>query len=344
MKTALITGITGMDGSHLAELLLSKGYKVYGIVRRHSGSKEYSRIEHIKNKITLLSGDLTDYNSLVSIMKTVKPTEIYNLGAMSFVPDSFIQPILTANITGLGVLNMLEAMRQVCPKARFYQASTSELFGKVQETPQSEKTKFHPRSPYGVSKLFAHWTTINYRESYGLFACCGILYNHEGERRGMEFVSRKITDGIARIKYDLQEFLEMGNLSAERDWGYAPDYVKAMWLMLQQEKPDDYVIATGKKHSVRDFIELAFKYAGTAIAWRGHGLDEVGIDKATKKIVVKVNKNFFRPAETQTLLGDARKALKELGWKPETSFEELTKKMIIYDCDRIRKLVAAGPQ
>jgi len=316
MKTALITGITGQDGSYLAELLLKKGYTVHGMYRRTS-TEPFERIQHIKDKIHLVGGDLTDLGSLMSALKEARPEEVYNLAAQSFVPASFTQPVLTANITGLGPLHLLEAVRQVNPSIKVYQASSSEMFGKATETPQTEKTPFYPRSPYGFSKLFAYWATRNYRESYGMFCSNGILFNHESPRRGLQFVTRKISDSVAKIKLGLQKELVLGNLDAKRDWGFAGDYVEAMWLMLQHKEPDDFVVATGETHSVREFCELAFKHAG---------LDY--------QDYVKSDPKFFRPAEVDALIGDAGKARKLLGWKPKTSFRELVKMMVDADVER----------
>ena len=313
MKTALITGVTGQDGSYLADFLLEKGYRVIGMVRRTS-TINFDRISHIQDKIELAQGDLLDQVSLVDIMKEYQPDEIYNLAAQSFVPTSWRQPVLTGEFTALGVTRMLDAMRMVVPEARFYQASSSEMFGKVREVPQNERTPFYPRSPYGVAKVYGHWITVNYRESYGLFACSGILFNHESPRRGLEFVTRKVTHGAARIKLGLDEQLPMGNLEAERDWGFAGDYVRAMWLMLQQDKAEDFVVSTGKTHSVRDLLEVAF----------GH----LGLDPRNH---VKVDERFIRPADVDQLVGDATKAREKLGWEPEVTFEELIKKMVDHD-------------
>ena len=312
-KRALITGITGQDGSYLAELLLEKGYEVFGLVRR-SSTVNFERIGHLQDQIELISGDLLDQKSLVSALQTARPQEVYNLGAQSFVPVSWDQPMLTGEVTGLGVTRLLEAIRTCDENIRFYQASTSELFGKAQETPQNEQTAFYPRSPYGVSKLYAHWITINYRESYGLFACTGILFNHESPRRGREFVTRKITHGVARIKCGLDQELRLGNLDSRRDWGYASDFVRAMWMMLQQDEPDDYVIATGTSRTIGEFCEAAFAHAG--LDWRQY---------------VVVDERFLRPAEVYTLLGDATKAREKLGWEPEVGFEEMVRQMV--DCD-----------
>ena len=329
-KTALITGITGQDGSYLAELLLEKGYDVYGIMRRKS-VVDYGNVRHIKDKINFIYADMTDVISLISAMKISQANEVYNLAAQSFVATSWEQPLATAEIDALGVTNMLEAIRATNSKCRFYQASTSEMFGLVQEIPQKETTPFYPRSPYGVAKLYGHWITKNYRESYGLFACSGILFNHESERRGKEFVTRKITDDVAKIKLGKQEYLELGNMDAKRDWGHSKDYVKAMWLMLQQETPDDYVIATNETRSVREFVEEAFKCVDIKIKWQGEGVNEVGIDVDTNNVVVKINPKFYRPAEVDILLGDPSKAEKNLGWKREISFGDLVKRMVEND-------------
>lgn len=330
MKHALITGITGQDGSYLAELLLEKGYEVYGIWRRKSVI-DYGNVAHLKDKIHFIYADMTDVVSLISAMKISQADEVYNLAAQSFVATSWEQPITTADIDALGAVHMLEAIKIVKPEARFYQASTSEMFGLVQETPQTEKTPFYPRSPYGVAKLYGHWITKNYRESYGLYACSGILFNHESERRGKEFVTRKITASIARIKLGKQDCLELGNLDAKRDWGHSQDYVRAMWLMLQQDKADDYVIATGETRSVRDFVTAACKKAGITINWSGSGVEEKGTNAATGKVIVKVNPQFFRPAEVELLLGNPAKAEKVLGWKRTISFDELVGRMVEND-------------
>ena len=330
MKNALITGITGQDGSYLAELLLEKGYNVYGIWRRKA-TVDYGNIAHLKDKVNLIYADMTDPISLISAMKISQADEVYNLAAQSFVATSWDTPLGTADIDALGVTNMLEAIRIVKPDARFYQASTSEMFGLVQEIPQTEKTPFYPRSPYGVAKLYGHWITKNYRESYDMFACSGILFNHESERRGIEFVTRKITQSAARIKLGLQDCVELGNMDSKRDWGHSQDYVRAMWLMLQQEKPDDYVIATNETRTVREFVETAFGHVGIEIEWNGKGIDEKGIDKATGKTVVKVNRKFFRPAEVDILLGNPEKAEKSLGWKRNISFSQLVERMVKND-------------
>jgi len=319
-KKALITGITGQDGSYLAELLLEKGYEVHGMVRR-SSSETFQRLQAFRDDIVLHTGDLLDQGSLVDVMRACEPDEIYNLAAMSFVAASWSQPVLTAEFTGTGVTRMLEAMRDVCPDARFYQASSSEMFGQVLEIPQTEKTPFYPRSPYGVAKAYGHFITVNYRESYDLFACSGILFNHEGERRGLEFVTRKVTHAAAAIKLRLANELVLGNLDAERDWGYAKDYVEAMWLMLQQDKPEDFVIATGEAHSVRELVDIAFA--------------RVGLDPSD---YVRVDERFMRPAEVEQLIGDATKAREQLGWEPRTSFKELIELMVDADLE----LLASG--
>lgn len=338
-RVALITGITGQDGSYLAELLLEKGYDVYGIVRRKS-MVNYGNAEHLIDKVKFLYGDMTDVVSLINIIRDVQPDEVYNLAAQSFVGTSWEQPIATADIDGMGVLNILEAVRTAKPDARFYQASTSEMYGKVQAIPQSEETPFYPRSPYGVAKLYGHWITKNYRESYSMYACSGILFNHESERRGKEFVTRKITDAVARIKYGVQECLELGNLDAKRDWGHSQDYVRAMWLMLQQEEADDYVIATGETHKVREFVELAFQEADIEIQWKGTGVEEVGINKANDQIVVRINPKFYRPAEVEILLGDPTKAKAKLSWELHVSFKELVSRMVCADMQNVQEELA----
>lgn len=339
MKNALITGINGQDGSYLAELLLEKGYNVYGLMRRKS-VVDYGNVAHIKDKIHFIYADMTDYVSLVNAMEISQADEVYNLAAQSFVATSWEQPLATANIDALGVTNMLEAIRKVKPNARFYQASTSEMFGLVQEIPQTEKTPFYPRSPYGVAKLYGHWITKNYRESFDMYACSGILFNHESERRGKEFVTRKITDAVARIKFGVQDCLELGNLDSKRDWGHSKDYVYAMWLMLQQEEADDYVIATNETRTVREFVETAFRKAGMEVVFDGSGIDEVGKDKATGKIVVKVNKDFFRPAEVDILIGNPAKADAKLGWVRHISFDELVERMVKNDLELVEKEIA----
>lgn len=332
MKKALITGITGQDGSYLAELLLEKGYLVHGIIRRSSTSTT-SRISHLleHSSLSLHEGDLGDSSNLQRLIEEIMPDEIYNLAAQSHVKTSFDLPEYTTEVNALGVLRLLEAVRKIKPRCKFYQASTSELFGKVQTTPQNEKTPFYPRSPYGVSKLYAYWAVVNYRESYNLFACNGILFNHESPRRGREFVSRKITLAAARIKQGLQEKLLLGNLDAKRDWGYAKDFVYGMYLMLQQEKPDDYVLATGKTHTVRSFVELAFAEVAIDLIWQGKGISEKGIDSKSGKVIVEVSPEFFRPAEVDLLIGDPIKAKEKLKWQAETSLEDLVKMMISED-------------
>jgi GDPmannose 4,6-dehydratase len=329
-KHALITGITGQDGSYLAELLLSKGYAVYGIMRRKS-VVDYGNAAHLKDSIHFIYADMTDVVSLVAAMRISQANEVYNLAAQSFVATSWEQPIITANIDAIGVTNMLEAVRIVKPEARFYQASTSEMFGLIQEIPQTETTPFYPRSPYGVAKLYGHWITKNYRESYGMYACSGILFNHESERRGKEFVTRKITNAVARIKLGLQDHIELGNLNAQRDWGHSHDYVRAMWLMLQQEKPDDYVIASGETRMIREFAERAFFHIGIAIQWQGNDLNETGIDSNSGKTLVKINQKFFRPAEVEILQGNPQKARRCLNWEREISFEAMVGRMVEND-------------
>ena len=333
---ALITGINGQDGSYLAELLLSKNYEVHGIIRRTS-TNNLNRIQHILSKITLHYGDLSDSLSLIKIIQNVKPDEIYNLAAQSDVKVSFSTPEYTADIDALGTLRLLEACR-ICgidKTVKFYQASTSELFGKVEAFPQSETTPFHPYSPYAIAKQYSYWIVKEYREAYGMFAVNGILFNHESERRGEEFVTRKITKSVAHIMNGTQDHLELGNLDSLRDWGYANDYVEAMWLMLQNDTPDDFVIATGEQHSVRDFVNETFKHYGVDIIWQGNGIDEVGIDSSTGKILVSVNPKFFRPTEVDNLCGDASKANKILKWKPKVSFKELVKIMAESDKEKI---------
>ena len=345
MKKALITGITGQDGSHLAEFLLDKGYEVHGIVRRASSINTW-RIDHLYNnpeilnkKLFLHYGDVTDTVSLTSLIKKIEPDEIYNLAAQSHVKVSFEIPENTANIVALGPLKILEAVRELglAEKTRIYQASTSELFGKVQETPQSEKTPFYPRSPYGVAKLYGFWIMKHYREAYGMYACNGILFNHEGERRGFNFVTRKITIGLAKIKLGMQETLELGNLDAKRDWGYAKEFVEAMWLMLQQDKPEDFVIATGETHSIREFIEEAAKELEIDLEWKGEGIKEVGIDKKTGKEIIKINPRYFRPTEVDLLLGNPTKAKEKLGWVAKTKFKDLVKLMVKSDYNLLKK-------
>ena len=323
IKRALITGITGQDGSYLAELLLERGYRVVGMSRRTS-TDVHERLRHMLNDIEFVSGDLLDQTSMTNIVAAVKPDEVYNLAAQSFVPTSWTQPVLTGEFTALGVTRVLEAVRAVDPKIRFYQASSREMFGKVQAIPQTEDTPFYPRSPYGVAKLYGHWITVNYRESYDMYAVSGILFNHESERRGREFVTRKISDGVARIKHGLAKELRLGNLDAKRDWGFAGDYVRAMWLMLQQDEPDDYVIATGRTHTVQEFVRIAFEAAGLG-SWEPY---------------VTIDPRFVRPAEVDLLIGDPAKAKKRLGWQPEVSFEQLVERMVANDVDVLGKIVA----
>jgi GDPmannose 4,6-dehydratase len=331
MKVALISGITGQDGSYLAELLLEKGYEVHGIIRRCSLINTH-RIDHIYSQLKLHYGDLTDSTNLVRVIQQVQPNEIYNLGAQSHVKVSFEMPEYTGVVDGLGTLRILEAVRLLGmeEKTRIYQASTSEMYGKVQEIPQKETTPFYPRSPYGVAKVYGYWIVKNYRESYGLHASSGILFNHESPRRGETFVTRKITRGLSSISTGQQDVLYLGNLNAKRDWGHAKDFVEAMWLMLQQDEPDDYVIATGEQYSVREFVEAAAPYFGMQITWRGEGVDEIGYDVFTGKEVIKVSPKYFRPAEVETLLGDATKAKEKLGWEPKISFKQLVEDMCIY--------------
>ncbi|WP_252221699.1 MULTISPECIES: GDP-mannose 4,6-dehydratase [unclassified Clostridium] len=336
MKRALITGINGQDGSYLAELLLEKGYEVYGLMRRKS-VVDYGNVEHIKDKINFIYGDMTDLVSLVNAIRLSQADEVYNLAAQSFVGTSWEQPVATAEIDALGVTNLLEAIKMVKPEARFYQASTSEMFGLVQEIPQKETTPFYPRSPYGVAKLYGHWITKNYRESYEMYACSGILFNHESERRGKEFVTRKITDAVARIKLGVQDHLELGNMDSKRDWGHSKDYVRAMWLMLQQDKADDYVIATNETRTVREFVERAFACVDINVKWEGTGVEEIGIDDATGKVMVKINPKFFRPAEVDILIGDPAKADKELGWEREIPFKELVERMVLNDIKLVKE-------
>lgn len=337
MKIAVVTGITGQDGAYLAELLLEKGYKVYGTYRRTS-SVNFWRIEELgiakHENLHLVEYDLTDLAASIRLLSETKATEIYNLAAQSFVGVSFDQPITTAEITGIGPLNLLEAIRIINPKIRFYQASTSEMFGKVQAIPQIESTPFYPRSPYGVAKLYAHWITVNYRESYDIFACSGILFNHESPLRGREFVTRKITDTVAKIKLGLTDILELGNLDAKRDWGFAKEYVEGMWRMLQADKPETYVLATNRTETVRDFVTMAFKAAGINILFSGKDESEVGKDAATGNVLVRINPKFYRPAEVELLIGNPEKAFADLGWKPETSLEKLCEMMVEADLRR----------
>jgi GDPmannose 4,6-dehydratase len=333
-KRALITGITGQDGSYLAEFLLNKGYEIYGMHRRTS-MDVFDRIGNLRKKINLIDGDVTDMGSIIKIIKEIRPCEIYNLAGQSFVPASWTQPISTTEINAVGVIKILEAIRLIDPKIKFYQASTSEMFGKIRENPQTEKTPFYPRSPYGVSKVYGYFITKNYRESYNLFACNGILFNHESPTRGKQFVTRKITHSVAKIKLGYQDYFEIGNLDAKRDWGYARDFVEAMWMMLQRDKPDDYVVGTGKAHSVREFIEESFKVVGMPLIWEGKGVDEVG--KYNGKIVVRVSSKFYRPAEVEYLLANPAKAKKELGWEAKTSFKDLVKMMVESDLNHLKK-------
>lgn len=344
MKKALISGITGQDGSYLTEILLEKGYEVHGIIRR-SSSFNTKRIDHlyankdlIDKKLFLHFGDLVDTSSLNRLLEKIEPDEIYNLAAQSHVKVSFEVPDYTAQVDALGTLRFLDAIRETgLRKVKFYQASTSELYGKVQEVPQTETTPFYPRSPYGVAKIYGYWIVVNYREAYDIFACNGILFNHESPRRGETFVTRKITRAVARIKHGLQQSLHMGNLDAKRDWGYAPEFCEGMWRILQHNKAEDFVLATGETHSVREFIELAFKEIGIDVAWKGKGANEIGKDKKTGNVLVEIDKTYFRPTEVDLLIGDPTKAKKKLGWKPKTTFEELVKIMVKADCDSVKK-------
>ncbi|MEZ0329575.1 MAG: GDP-mannose 4,6-dehydratase [Dissulfuribacterales bacterium] len=336
MKTALITGIRGQDGAYLAKLLLEKGYRVYGADRRSGDSSNWRLKElGIDSDVQIVYMDLLELTNVLRTIERIKPDEVYNLAAQSFVKVSFDQPLLTADIDATGVLRLLEAIRLYNPAARFYQASTSEMFGRVQEVPQSEKTPFYPRSPYGVAKLFAHWMTVNYRESYGMFACSGILFNHESPLRGLEFLTRKVTHAVARIQKGLQDRVIVGNLNAKRDWGYALEYVEAMWRILQQNQPDDYVIATGETHTVREWIECAFRAAGYELAWQGEGVNEKGINVKDGRVLVEVSPEFFRPAEVELLIGDASKAKRQLGWQPQTTFSRLLEFMVEADLRRV---------
>ncbi|RMG34759.1 MAG: GDP-mannose 4,6-dehydratase [Methanobacteriota archaeon] len=343
MKKALITGITGQDGSYLAELLLEKGYEVHGIIRR-SSSFNTGRIDHLYNdpdilnkRLFLYYGDLTDSSNLNRLLEKIQPDEIYNLGAQSHVKVSFEVPEYTAEVDAVGTLRFIDAIKETGIKTKFYQASTSELYGKVQEVPQNEKTPFYPRSPYGVAKLYAYWIIVNYREAYGIYAVNGILFNHESPRRGETFVTRKITRAAARIKYGIQEKLKLGNLNAKRDWGYAPEYVEGMWRMLQQPEPDDYVLATGETHTVREFADLAFKELDMELEWVGEGKEEKGIEKKTGKVRVEVDPNYFRPTEVDLLIGDASKAREKLGWEPKVKFEELVRIMVHADWEKVKR-------
>lgn len=337
MKRAIITGITGQDGAYLTKLLLEKGYEVYGAFRRTADLHlDKLRFLGVDDKINFIPMELLEFTNIYRAIEKVQPDEIYNLGAQSFVALAFDQPIFTADVTAVGPLRVLEAIRTINPKIKFYQASSSEMFGRVKVIPQNENTPFYPRSPYAVSKLFGHWITVNYRESYGIFACSGILFNHESPLRGLEFVTRKITYGLARIKYGLQDKIILGNLEAKRDWGYAPEYVEGMWLMLQQSEPDDYVIATGETHSVREFVEKAADVAGFDIQWEGEGVNTKGIDKKSGKAIVAVSPEFYRPAEVDILMGDSKKAMEKLGWKPRTNFVELVRIMVEADLKRVK--------
>jgi GDPmannose 4,6-dehydratase len=343
MKKAFLTGITGQDGSFLAELLLEKGYEVHGLIRRASNFNT-DRIDHLAggNRLKLYHGDMTDSANLNKLLSALQPDEIYNLAAQSHVQVSYEVPEYTAQVDALGTLRLLDAMMNHCPDARFYQASTSELFGKVQEIPQTETTPFHPRSPYAAAKAYAYWITRNFREAYSLYACNGILFNHESERRGKTFVTRKITMCLSQIKYGLRDVLKLGNLDAKRDWGYAKEYVEAMWLMLQQGRAEDYVIATGKCYSVRHFVEMAATHAGYQIIWEGSGLEEVGIDRRTGKVIVMIDPRYFRPAEVDMLIGDASKAMNELGWEPKVGIEELVGIMMEHDLKDSAKFTKYG--
>ncbi|KAB0644828.1 GDP-mannose 4,6-dehydratase [Burkholderia latens] len=336
-RTAIVTGVSGQDGAYLAKLLLEKDYIVYGTYRRTS-SVNFWRLEELgiadHPRLRLTEYDLTDLSASIRLMETSEATEVYNLAAQSFVGVSFEQPITTAEITGIGPLNLLEAVRVVNPRARFYQASTSEMFGRVQAVPQKEDTPFYPRSPYGVAKLFAHWMTVNYRESYGIFGSSGILFNHESPLRGREFVTRKVTDSMAKIRLGKLDVLELGNLDAKRDWGFAQEYVDGMWRMLQADQPDTYVLATNRTETVRDFVTLAGKAAGFELAWKGEGVHEVGIDQRTDRVIVRINAKFYRPAEVDLLIGDPSRALLDLGWKPTTTLEQLCQMMIEADLRR----------
>ena len=339
-KKALITGIRGQDGAYLAKFLLEKGYEVWGADRRSGDSSNWRLKElGIEKEVKIIYMDLMELTNIMRVIEKVQPDEVYNLAAQSFVGVSFEQPILTAEIDAMGVLRLLEAIRTLKPDTKFYQASTSEMFGKVQEIPQTEKTPFYPRSPYGVAKLFGHWITVNYRESFNIFACSGILFNHESPLRGVEFVTRKIPYSLARIKYRLQDKLVLGNLDAKRDWGYAKEYVEGMWLMLQQEKADDYVLATGETHTVKEFVEKAAQIAGFDIEWEGEGVNTKGIDKKTGKVIVEVSPEFYRPAEVDILIGNPQKAREKLGWEPKTKFEDLANIMMEADLKRVSKEV-----
>jgi GDPmannose 4,6-dehydratase len=337
-KTAFVTGVTGQDGAYLSQILLEKGYRVFGGYRRTS-SPNFWRLDELKihNDVELVEVDILDTGNLIRAFDKIKPEEIYNLAAQSFVAVSFEKPVLTGEITAIGVTRVLEAIRIVNPKIKFYQASSSEMFGKVQEIPQKESTPFYPRSPYATAKLYGHWLTIGYRESYNIFGCSGILFNHESPLRGIEFITRKVSDAVARIILGKQEYFEVGNMDARRDWGYAQEFVEGMWMMLQQPAPDDFVLATGENHSVREFIEHSFQYAGRTITWKGSGVDETGIDTKTGKTVVRINPKFFRPGEVDQLLGDYTKAKNKLGWEPKVKFKDLVHIMVERDLDRVKR-------
>jgi len=336
MKVALITGIRGQDGAYLSKFLLEKGYRVVGADRRSGDSSNWRLKElGIENEIEVVYMDLLEFDNIFRTIQKIQPDEVYNLAAQSFVATSFEQPLLTADVDALGVVRLLEALRLIKPNAKFYQASTSEMFGKVQAIPQNEKTPFYPRSPYGVSKVFGHWITVNYRESYNMFACSGILFNHESPLRGLEFVTRKITYNLAQIKFGLRDKIVLGNLDAKRDWGYAKEYVEGMWMMLQQKEPDDYVLATGETHSIKEFVEKACYFAGFDLEWEGKDDNLKGIDRGSGRVIVETSKEFYRPAEVDLLIGDASKAKRVLGWQPKTSFEKLVEIMVDADLKRV---------
>lgn len=340
MRRAIVTGITGQDGAYLAELLLEKGYKVFGAYR-HTSAPNFWRIEELgikdHERLELVGYDLTDFSSIMRLIQQTEPHEIYNLAAQSFVGLSFEQPLTTAEINATGPLHFLEAIRMINPEIRYYQASTSEMFGKVQTIPQNEDTPFYPRSPYGVAKLFAHWMTVNYRESYNLYACSGILFNHESKLRGKEFVTRKISDGVARIKHNIQTHIELGNMNAKRDWGHAKDYVEGMWRMMQQDSADSYILSTGRTETVRDFVKMAFAAADIDVAFDGQGEDEVAYEVGRGRVLVRVNPQFYRPAEVDLLIGDPSKAREKLGWESRTNLEELCRGMVQADIQRVRR-------
>lgn len=342
MRCAIVTGITGQDGAYLAELLLEKGYKVFGAYR-HTSAPNFWRIEELgikdHERLELVGYDLTDFSSIVRLIQQTEPQEIYNLAAQSFVGLSFEQPLTTAEINATGPLHFLEAIRMINPEIRYYQASTSEMFGKVQAVPQNENTPFYPRSPYGVAKLFAHWITVNYRESYNLYACSGILFNHESKLRGKEFVTRKISDGVARIKHNVQTHIELGNMNAKRDWGHAKDYVEGMWRMMQQDAADSYILSTGRTETVRDFVKMAFAAADIDVAFDGQGEDELAYEVGSGRVLVRVNPQFYRPAEVDLLIGDPSKAREKLGWESRTNLEELCRGMVQADIQRVRREV-----